>query len=115
MPILVYYIYFYKNRTTMTINIQYVHMPTSEAMNMLLTNKLEKLGNKYDWIISADVYFKLENDPSGRNKVCEMKLEAPGPRLFAKSSEDNFEKAAAATIKDLEKQLKKRKAINSNH
>jgi putative sigma-54 modulation protein len=90
-------------------------MPTSEAMNELITAKLQKLGNKYDWILSADVYFKLENDPSGKNKLCEIKIEAPGPRIFAKSMEDNFEKAAAATLKDLERQLKKRKAVQSNH
>jgi len=99
----------------MTINIQYLHMPTSEAMNELITAKLQKLGNKYDWILSADVYFKLENDPSGKNKLCEIKLEAPGPRIFAKSIEDNFEKAAAATLNDLERQLKKRKAVQSKH
>lgn len=99
----------------MTINIQYLHMPTSEAMNQLLIQKLEKLGAKYDWIVSTDVYFKLDNDPTGKNKLCEMKIEAPGPRIFAKSKEDNFEKAAAATLKDLERQLKKRKAIQSKY
>jgi putative sigma-54 modulation protein len=99
----------------MTINIQYLHMPTSEAMNELITNKLQKLGAKFDWIVSADVYFKMENDTSGKNKICEMKLEAPGPRIFAKSAEDNFEKAAAETLKDLERQLKKRKAINTKY
>ncbi|WP_372946440.1 HPF/RaiA family ribosome-associated protein [Muriicola sp.] len=97
----------------MTINIQYVHMPTSEAMNQLLTQKLQKLSAKYDWILSTDVYFKLENDSSGKNKVCEMKMEVPGPRLFAGSTEDNFEKAAAATLKEIERQLKKRKAVYS--
>jgi putative sigma-54 modulation protein len=97
----------------MTINIQYLHMPTSEAMNELLTQKLEKLSSKYDWILSTDVYFKLTNDSSGKNKVCEMKMEVPGPRIFASSTEDNFEKAAAETLKDLERQLKKRKAVNS--
>lgn len=97
----------------MTINIQYLHMPTSEAMNELLTQKLNKLSAKYDWILSTDVYFKLANDSTGRNKVCEMKMEVPGPRIFASSTEDNFEKAAAATLNDLERQLKKRKAVNS--
>jgi putative sigma-54 modulation protein len=99
----------------MTINIQYLHMPTSEAMNELLTQKIEKLGAKYEWIVSTDVYFKLENNHTGKNKVCEMKIEAPGPRIFAKSTEDNFEKAAAETLKDLERQLKKRKAIKTKH
>lgn len=93
----------------MTINIQYVQMPTSESMSAIVTNKLNKLSNKYDWIIKADVFFKLENDPSGSGKICEIQLSAPGPRLFAKSSEDNFEKAAANTIKELENQLRKRK------
>jgi len=99
----------------MTINIQYLHMPTSEAMNELITQKLEKLSAKYDWIVSTDVYFKLANDPRGKNKVCEMKMEVPGPRIFAKSTEDNFEKAAAQTLKDLERQLKKRKAVHTKH
>lgn len=93
----------------MTINIQYVQMPTSESMSAIVTNKLNKLSNKYDWIIKADVFFKLENDPSGSGKICEIQLSAPGPRLFAKSSQDNFEKAAANTIKELENQLRRRK------
>ncbi len=99
----------------MTINIQYVQMPTSESMSEIVSNKLRKLEKKFEWIISADVFFKLENDPAGRGKICEIRLSAPGPRLFAKSSEDNFEKAAAATIKDLESQLKKRKEIFNKH
>jgi len=95
----------------MTIDIQYVRMPTSEAMNELLTAKLNKLVNKYDWVIRAQVYFKQENDPTGKGKICEIELSAPGPRIFAQSNEDDFEKAAANTIKDLERQLSKRKAI----
>lgn len=99
----------------MTINIQYVQMPTSESMSNIVSSKLEKLGKKYDWIISADVFFKLENDPAGKGKICEIRLSAPGPRIFAKSDEDNFEKAAANTIKDLDIQLKKRKDIFKRH
>ncbi|MGB5434725.1 MAG: HPF/RaiA family ribosome-associated protein [Maribacter sp.] len=99
----------------MTIDIQYVQMPTSEAMNELITIKLNRLANKYEWIIRAQVYFKQENDPTGKGKICEMELSAPGPRLFARSDEDDFEKAAANTIKDLEKQLSKRKAIMNKH
>ncbi|MBD0776749.1 ribosome-associated translation inhibitor RaiA [Maribacter sp. ANRC-HE7] len=95
----------------MTINIQYVQMPTSEAMNELITIKLNRLAAKFEWVIRAEVYFKQENDPTGKGKICEMELSAPGPRIFARSDEDDFEKAAANTIKDLEKQLNKRKAV----
>jgi len=99
----------------MTIDIQYVQMPTSEAMNDLLKVKLDRLANKYDWVIRARVFFKLENDTTGNGKICEIELSAPGPRIFASSNEDDFEKAAAKTIKDLEKQLSKRKAIMNKH
>ncbi|MGY8915822.1 MAG: HPF/RaiA family ribosome-associated protein [Flavobacteriales bacterium] len=91
----------------MTINVQYVKMPTSEATTEFLTNKLNKLGDRYNWVISAQVYFKLENDPSEKGKICEIELSAPGPRIFAKSNEEHFEKAAVATLNDLERQLKK--------
>lgn len=99
----------------MTIDIQYVQMPTSEAMNALITTKLDRLATKYDWVIRAQVHFKQENDTTGIGKICEMELSAPGPRLFARSNEDDFEKAAAKTIKDLEKQLSKRKAKMNKH
>ncbi|MGI9545720.1 MAG: ribosome hibernation-promoting factor, HPF/YfiA family [Flavobacteriaceae bacterium] len=99
----------------MTINFQYIQMPTSEAMNQLMTNKLNKLGKKFDFIIRAEVFFKLENDPSGKGKICEIRLSVPGPRIFAKSNQDDFEKAAANTIKELETQLQKRKDIFKKH
>ena len=99
----------------MTINFQYIQMPTSEAMNELMTTKLNKLGRKFDFIIRADVFFKMENDPSGKGKICEIRLSVPGPRLFAKSDEDDFEKAAASTIKELETQLQKRKNVFKKH
>ena len=60
-------------------------MPTSESMSDIVIAKLEKLAKKYDWVIKADVFFKLENDPSKMGKICEIRLSAPGPQLFAKS------------------------------
>ena len=95
----------------MTINFQYIQMPTSEAMNTLMTTKLNKLGRKFDFIIRADVFFKQENDPSGNGKICEIRLSVPGPRIFAKTNTDDFEKSAASTIKELESQLEKRKNV----
>ncbi|MEM9142239.1 MAG: ribosome-associated translation inhibitor RaiA [Bacteroidota bacterium] len=94
----------------MIVDIQFIQMPTSEAMHALMSKKLHALGRKYDWIIRAQVQFKQENDPRERGKRCEIELSAPGPRIFAKAIENDFEKAAALTIKELEKQLQKRKA-----
>ena len=95
----------------MTIEIQYVKMPTSEAMSDYTMQRLDKLSEKYDWIIRAQVFFKYENDPKGRGKICEIELSAPGPKIFAVSNEKNYEMAVKNTISDLEKQLKKRKEV----
>ena len=99
----------------MTINIQYVRMDTSEAMNTYVTEKLEKLGKKYDWIIATQVNFEVIHDPKGKGKICKMELSLPGPRIFATSNEANYESAVKETIKDLERQLKKRKHQFSSH
>ncbi len=99
----------------MTIDVQFIQMPTSEAMEALVSKKLNTLARKYDWVIRAQVQFKQEKDPTGKGKICEMELSVPGPRIFAKSNEDDFEKAAASTIKELGKQLSKRKSTFQKH
>lgn len=99
----------------MTINIQYVQIATSETMSEYVNNKLSKLGKKYDWIISAEVHFQVQHDPKGKGKICKMELSLPGPRIFATSNEENYEDAVKETIKDLEKQLKKRKQTFQAH
>lgn len=94
----------------MTINVQYVKMLTSETMTEYVSKKLTKLENKYDWVINANVFFKLEKSPSGEGNICEIELSLPGPKIFASSKEKNFELAAKNTVMDLTKQLEKRKA-----
>ncbi len=99
----------------MTINIQYVKMPFSESMTEYVINKLNKLGERYQWIVQAKVFFKRENDPSGNGKVCEIELSMPGPNIFATSREHNFELAAKETTLEIERQLQKRKAVLMAH
>ena len=89
--------------------MQYVQMPESESLSRIVTRNLQKLSHKYDFVIRADVFFKLGQGNDGKDKICEIQLSAPGPRIFAKSTETNFEKAASETISDLERQLRKRK------
>jgi len=99
----------------MTINVQYVKMLNSESMTEIVSKKLNKLGDKYEWIINANVAFKLEKDPAGKGNICEIDLSLPGPKIFASSKEKNFELAAKNTVMDLSKQLKKRKATFNQH
>ncbi|MCL6296465.1 ribosome hibernation-promoting factor, HPF/YfiA family [Jejuia spongiicola] len=99
----------------MTINIQYVHIGTSETMSAYVTDKLERLHKKYDWIIKAEVHFQVEHNAKEKGKICKIELSVPGPRIFASSDEDNYEDAVKRTIKDLEIQLKKRKQVFNPH
>jgi len=99
----------------MTISIQFVKMPVSDALSQYTTEKLQKIAKRYSWLINADVYFKLEGDHTGK-KICDIELSLPGPKIFASSKEDNFEMAVKETIADLDKQLKKRKEVTfGNH
>ncbi len=99
----------------MEVHVQYQKMKTSESLTELLNKKLEGLEKKYSWLIKANVLFKMENDKSGEGKVCEIELSAPGPRIFAKSSTDDFEKSMAETVEELRRQLEKRQATFASH
>ncbi len=95
----------------MKTNIQFVNMATSESMDNYTMKKLNKLAEKYEWLIHADVYFKSEKDPKGKGRICEIELSLNGPRIFASANEKNYELAVKHVISDLDKQLKKRKSI----
>ncbi|MBO0322975.1 HPF/RaiA family ribosome-associated protein [Muricauda sp. CAU 1633] len=99
----------------MEVHVQYQKMQTSESLTQLLMKKLEGLENKYSWLIKANVLFKQENDKTGEGKVCEIELSAPGPRIFAKSNSDDFEKSMAKTVEDLRRQLEKRQETFSTY
>ncbi len=99
----------------MKVQIQFIKMPTNDSLSDMVIQNLNKVAHKYPFIIRGEVIFKEENDPSDIGKICEIRLSAPGPRLFAKSNESSFEKAALETIGDLERQLEKRKGILKRH
>lgn len=90
-------------------------MPSSEVLTAYATKKIQKLGKKYDWIINAEVFFKIDKNDFRIAKICDIELSAPGPRIFASASENNFEMAVKETVSELGKQLKKRKAIMTHH
>ncbi len=93
----------------MIVKIQYIHMQVSESMNERVNRKLDKLGEKFDSIVRAEVTFKQENDPSGNGKSCGIEVGAPGTRLYVRSYSDSFEKSLNESMKDLKRKLRKRK------
>ena len=99
----------------MTVNIQYVGVNISETLSAFTEEKLQKLFNRYDFLISANVYFKQDEKQHDLGKICNIELSLPGPRIFATSNEHNYEVSVRETIKDLERQLKKRKEVYKTH
>lgn len=100
----------------MDINFNYVHVSASERLETLITKKLEKLENRYDWIVRSEVFFKKENTSSpDTGMICEVKLSAPGQNIFASSNEKSFETAIANTIDDATRQLQKKKEKMSSY
>ncbi|WP_452224036.1 ribosome hibernation-promoting factor, HPF/YfiA family [Lacinutrix chionoecetis] len=94
----------------MQVIFEYHDVKTSQPLEDMANEKLEQLGLKYDMVIRADVFFKLENTSSDETgKICNIRLSLPGPRLFAEASHDNFADSISESINDLERQLRKRK------
>lgn len=95
----------------MTTNFQYVGVDVSETLSIFTEEKLQKLFNRYEFLISAAVYFKQDEKDHDAGKICNIELSLPGPRIYATSNEHNFEVAVRETINDLDRQLKKRKEV----
>ncbi|APU70003.1 MAG: HPF/RaiA family ribosome-associated protein [Bacteroidota bacterium] len=94
---------------------EFVQLTKSERLEEFTQKKLEKLENKYNWVIRANVFFKRDENQKPNGYICEIRLSVPGPEIFAESNEDSFEAAAAATVKDLERQCEKKKAKMISH
>ena len=94
----------------MNINFEYDEVRASDRLEEFAQKKLDKLEDKYDFIVRADVFFKKENTPeSSTGKICNIRLSLPGPRLFAEASHKSYEASIAESVEDLERQLRKRK------
>lgn len=93
----------------MNAEIQFVNLDHSPSLEKYIQNKLDKLGDKFEWVVYAHVFIKEDNRPEEKNKNCEIRLSAPGPLIFAHESDYTYELAVADVIKQLEIQLEKRK------
>jgi putative sigma-54 modulation protein len=89
--------------------IQFVNIEKNSSAEALVKEKLENLEVKFAEIIRAEVFFKEEKADIEKGKICEIRLSLPGPRVHASSNENSFQAAIAETVRDLKRQLDKRK------
>lgn len=100
----------------MDTNFNYVHVKASERLETLTREKLSKLKERFEFLVSAEVYFKTEKSSTNeKGRVCEIQLSAPGPRIFASANQENFDMAVSKTINELKTQLQKKKEKMSTH
>jgi putative sigma-54 modulation protein len=93
----------------MNIKINSVKFDTNKRLEDFVHNKVKKLVQYYDDIISAEVYLKIENNQDLNNKVTEIKLEIPGNDLFAKKQSKSFEESTDNAVNALKRQITKHK------
>ncbi len=93
----------------MKVNINSVHFKADKKLEDFIKEKVEKLSNLYEGVISSDVTLKVGNNEKFNNKIAEIRLIIRGADLFAKKQSKSFEEAIDTAIEALRRQLTKRK------
>ncbi len=94
----------------MNINFEYKDVAASKRLEALAIEKLDKLENKYDFIVAADVYFKNENTKGADDgKTVEIRLNVPGATLFSSDHSTSFEASIAKAVNEVGVQAQKKK------
>ncbi|TRX64319.1 ribosome hibernation-promoting factor, HPF/YfiA family [Carboxylicivirga sp. M1479] len=89
----------------MNITIQSVRFDASVQLEEFIQQKVGKLEQFFDGIVSAEVILKLDKSDSTENKVVEISLSLPGNELFAKKQNKTFEEGVDLAVDALRKQL----------
>ncbi len=93
----------------MDIKINSVHFDADARLLDFINQKVSKLEQFSDDIISAEVFLRIENAQDMENKIAEIKLNMPGNGLFAKKQSKSFEEAVDLSAEAVRKQIKKHK------
>ncbi|MEZ4999004.1 MAG: ribosome-associated translation inhibitor RaiA [Bacteroidales bacterium] len=94
----------------MNIQIHSVRFDADKKLLDFVTQKVNKLSQLSDDIVSAEVFLRLDKDDERENKVTEIKVEYPRGPLFARKQSKTFEEATDLVIDALKRQIVKQKA-----
>jgi len=93
----------------MKINISTVHFDADQKLNDFVNQKVKKLTQFYDEIISSEIILRLDANDELGNKIAEIRLVIPGGELFAKKQCKSFEEATDQCIDALKPQILRHK------
>lgn len=94
----------------MKVNINSIHFKVDSKLEEFICEKIEKLSDIFDNILSSEVTLKLDNNEKKNNKVSEIKLIIPGNDLFVSKQSKSFEESFDLALEALRKQIERYKA-----
>lgn len=86
-----------------------IHFKADQKLLSFIQERLNKLEQFNDQIVSAEVYLRLDKDREKENKIAEIKLHVPGKEMFAKKQCKSFEEATNIAVEALRRQIMKEK------
>ena len=93
----------------MKINLQSLHFKASNQLKDFVEEKVGKLSQLSEDIISAEVTLVANDVKIKNNKVCEIRLVVPGYDDFVKKDAESFEEAILDAVETLQKVLRHKK------
>ncbi|MCK6638602.1 MAG: ribosome-associated translation inhibitor RaiA [Bacteroidia bacterium] len=93
----------------MDIQIQSIHFKADRKLIDFINEKVGKLNQFFEGIISSEVFLRLDKSDGAENKVAEIKIHVPGNELYVKRQCKTFEEAVDTGTEALTKQIKKYK------
>ena len=96
----------------MDLNVHAVHFSADSKLVDFVNGRVSKLEVFFDNIIAGEVFLKVDNNSTTKNKIAEIKLSIPGRELFAKKQCKSFEEAADLACEALRRQVRKVKTKN---
>lgn len=93
----------------MKLQVHSIHFTADQKLLAFIQQKLSKLDQFYDKIVSGEVFLKLDKGDKNKthNKLLEIKINVPGAVLFVKETGKSFEEAVDLALDILKNQLKK--------
>lgn len=93
----------------MKLQVHAVHFTADQKLLAFIQQKLSKLDQFYDRIVSGEVFLKLDKGDKNKthSKLLEIKINLPGAVLFVKETGKSFEEAIDLALDILKGQLKK--------
>ena len=93
----------------MKINLQSLHFKASDQLKNFVEEKVGKLFQINEEILSAEVTLIADDIKIKNNKACEIRLVVPGNDDFVKRDAESFEEAVLDAVEALQKVLRRKK------